>query len=260
MRQGPAGDFDYEQAPAYASRRRTDPRIASLVHGALNGCRSVLNVGAGAGSYEPAERYVVAVEPSPGMRAQRPPSIAPALDATAEALPFDDDSFDAAMAMITLHQWPDWAAGLREMWRVSRDVVLVLTFDGDALERLWLGDYVPELYEAERRRYPAISDICSILGPATRIIDVPVPGDCLDGFTEAFYGRPEEFLDPLVRASQSAWAFVATDVVQRGIDALRADLASGEWDRRYGHLRRQPELVGALRLLVSRRPPGRAAG
>jgi hypothetical protein len=212
----------------------------------------VINVGAGAGSYEPQDRDVVAVEPSQSMRAQRPRRLAPAIDATAEHLPFGDRSFDAAMAIVTIHQWADWRAGLRELRRVSRRSVVVMTFDGAALDRLWLADYVPELFEAERRRYPAIDTICAALDPAATVEEVPIPIDCTDGFTEAFYGRPEHLLDPGVRAAQSAWGFVDPDASARGLERLRADLDSGSWDERYGALRRQPEFNGAVRLIVAR--------
>src|SRR6202000_283864 len=197
MRGQPAGDFDYEtHGRTYATVRRPDPRIAALVHAALGDAQTVLNVGAGAGSYEPSDRQIViAVEPSATMRAQRRPELAPAIDAVAERLPFDEDSFDAAMAMITVHQWPDPFAGLAEMRRVSRGPVVILTFDGGALERLWLGDYWPELFEAERRRYPDVEEIAGALGPHTEVLEVPIPLDCTDGFTETFYGRPEMFLD-----------------------------------------------------------------
>lgn len=246
-----AGDFDYEtQGHGYARARRPDPRIAALIHDGLGDARTVLNVGAGAGSYEPADRYVLAVEPSAAMRAQRPRGAAPAVDATAESLPFDDDSFDAVMATVTVHQWPDPDRGLRELRRVSRGPVLVLTFDGDELPRLWLEAYVPELVVAERRRYPSIKAIAEVIGTRTDVLEVPVPIDCVDGFTEAFYARPEAFLDPAVRAGQSAWGFVSPDVTAEAVERLRRDLAEGEWDRRYGHLRSQPTFVGALRLLV----------
>ena len=247
-----AGDFDYERhGQGYAARRRTDPRIAALVTAALGPAATVLNVGAGAGSYEPADRYVAAVEPSASMRAQRPVGFAPAIDGAAEHLPFDDDSFDAAMATITVHQWSDPARGLAELRRVSRGPVVILTFDGDALDLLWLAEYVPELMAAERRRYPAITDLCAALGGRSEVTAVPIPRDCVDGFTEAFYATPERFLDPEVRRSQSAWGFVEPEVAERGIERLRVDLASGEWDRRFGALRTQPEFHGSLRLVVA---------
>jgi SAM-dependent methyltransferase len=246
-----AGDFDYEtQGQGYARARRPDPRIATLIHTGLADAATVLNVGAGAGSYEPRDRYVLAVEPSAAMRAQRPAIAAPALDATAEHLPFDDDSFDAVMATVTVHQWPDPDRGLAELRRVARGPVVVLTFDGDELQRLWLEAYAPELIAAERRRYPPISAIAAAIGSRTDVIEVPIPIDCVDGFTEAFYARPEAFLDPEVRAAQSAWGFVSPAETARTVQRLADDLASGEWDRRYGQLRSEPFFLGALRLLV----------
>jgi ubiquinone/menaquinone biosynthesis C-methylase UbiE len=191
-----AGDFDYETSGGgYAGQRRTDPRIAAYVHAARSPARTVLDVGAGAGSYEPEDRDVTAVEPSASMRAQRPPHLAAAIDATAEQLPFPDASFDAAMATITIHQWADTDQGLREMRRVSRGPVVMLTFDGDALDLLWLADYVPEFISAERRRYPAIGHIRDVLGGTSTVTPIPVPADCVDGFTEAYFARPERFLD-----------------------------------------------------------------
>jgi SAM-dependent methyltransferase len=247
------GDFDYEtNGHGYAVQRRPDPRIAALIHTALGDARTLLNVGAGAGSYEPTDRYVVAVEPSARMRAQRPATAVPALDATAERLPFDDDSFDAVLASVTVHQWADTARGLAELRRVARGPVLVLTFDGAALDRLWLAGYAPELIAAERRRYPAISTIADAIGSSAEVIEVPIPIDCVDGFTEAYYARPEQFLDPRVRAAQSAWGFVDEAATTRAVEGLRADLASGDWDARHGHLRTQSEFVGSLRLIVGR--------
>jgi SAM-dependent methyltransferase len=247
-----AGDFDYEaHGSDYRGYRRADPRIAARVLGALGDARTVVNVGAGAGSYEPVDRSVVAVEPSASMRSQRHEHPAPVIAAVAERLPFADGTFGAAMAMVTVHQWPDPDRGLRELRRVSRGPVVVLTFEGEALDRLWLADYAPELYVAERRRYPAIDHIRQVLGGTNTVEEVPVPIDCTDGFTEAFYARPERFLDPEVRRNQSAWGFVEPDATARAVDRLTADLDSGAWDRAHGALRRQPEFVGALRLVVS---------
>jgi SAM-dependent methyltransferase len=246
-----AGDFDYDtHGRGYAGVRRPDPRIAAMVHTALGDARTVLNVGAGAGSYEPADRYVTAVEPSAAMRAQRPHTAVPAIDAVAEALPFDDGAFGAAMATVTVHQWQDAEKGLAELRRVSRGPVVVLTFDGDALDLLWLAEYVPELIAAERRRYPPINRIAELIGRTCDVAPVPIPIACTDGFTEAFYARPERFLDPAVRAAQSAWGFVEPDAITRGVGRLRADLESGAWDTRYGALREQSEFTGSLRLLT----------
>ncbi|MEU8261718.1 class I SAM-dependent methyltransferase [Micromonospora sp. NPDC048999] len=245
------GDVDYETTgEGYAVQRRPDSRIAAIIHTALGDAGTVLNVGAGAGSYEPSDRHVVAVEPSASMRAQRPAGAAPAVNATAENLPFDDDSFDAVMATVTVHQWSDTARGLAELRRVSRGPVVVLTFDGDALDRLWLAEYAPQLIAAERRRYPAIAVIAAAVGRTAEVIDVPIPIDCVDGFTEAYYARPEQFLDPRVRAAQSAWGFVDPAATAAAIDRLRADLNSGAWDARYGHLRSQGMFIGSLRLIV----------
>jgi SAM-dependent methyltransferase len=245
----PAGDFDYERGgTGYAVRRRTDPRIAARVHAALGNARTVLNVGAGAGSYEPPDRVVTAVEPSAAMRAQRPAG-RPAIDAKAENLPFPDASFDAAMAMVTVHQWTDPARGLAELRRVSRGPVVILTFDPDSLGRLWLVDYVPELIAGERGRFPSLDRLARMLRNCT-ISELPIPLDCVDGFMEAYYGRPEAFLDPAVRRSQSSWSFLDQEILERGLARLAADLASGEWDHRHGQLRSQPEFAGALRLVV----------
>jgi SAM-dependent methyltransferase len=253
VRQGAAGDFDYDQGTGggYAQQRQPDPRIAAYVHAALGDAKSVINVGAGAGSYEPTDRRVTAVEPSPAMRAQRPPHLSPAIDGTAEKLPFPDKSFDAAMAMVTVHQWPDPERGLRELRRVSRGPVVVLTFDGDALDLLWLAEYAPELVAVESQRYPKLDRIRRVLGGTSKIVPVPVPIDCVDGFTEAYYARPERFLDPAVRAAQSAWGFVEPPAIDRAMGRLRADLDSGEWERKFGYFRQRSHFVGSLRLVTA---------
>jgi hypothetical protein len=207
-------------------------------------------VGAGAGSYEPVGRRVVAVEPSEAMIGQRPSTSAPVVRAVAGALPLGDDAVDASMAVITVHQWPDPVAGLSEMRLVTSGPVVVLTFDPAALGRLWLIEYAPELFRAEAARYPSITSIARALGPETSVLPVAVSLGCCDGFTEAFYGRPEAFLDPAVRRSQSAWTFVAPDIQERCVSVLAADLASGRWDARHGHLRAQPSFDGAVRLVV----------
>lgn len=254
-RERPAGDFDYERHGAgYAAVRRPDPRIERQVHAALGASRTVLNVGAGTGSYEPTDRYVLAVEPSAMMRAQRPFAAAPAVDASAERLPFDDDSFDAAMATMTVHQWAAVDRGLRQMRRVSRGPVVVLTLDAPALEGFWLSDYIPEVVAVERARFPTLDQVTDTLAAGSsdvRIDVVPVPRDCTDGFGEAFYARPEAFLQPEVRAFTSGLALTDQDAVQLGLDRLRGDLASGAWDQKYGELRTQAERHGALRLVTA---------
>jgi SAM-dependent methyltransferase len=223
-----------------------------VIRDALGGARSVLNVGAGAGSYEPRDRLVMALEPSAAMRAQRPKDAAPAIRGVAEALPFDDDAFDAVMAVMTVHQWADLEEGLKEMRRVARERVLIVTCDGAALERYWLNAYAPEVIAAERRRYPEIAALARGLGPEAQVLPIPYPRDCTDGHTEAFYARPERLLDPKVRAAQSAWAFAGDGVAQRFQDRLAADLQSGLWDLRYGRLRTLDAYEGSLRLIHGR--------
>ena len=253
MRVRGAGDFDYETGGAsYGAHRRADPRIAALVHEALGDARTVLNVGAGAGSYEPLDRRVVAVEPSRMMRSQRPRHLPRAIDAVAEALPFGDDAFEAAMATVTVHQWSDAAAGLRELRRVAGGPVVILTFDGTALDRFWLAEYAPELIAAERGRYQPLEWLAEQLGGACIVTPVAIPIDCTDGFTEAFYARPERFLIDDVRRAQSAWGFVDPAVEARAVAELRRDLDSGEWRRRHGSLLHQPTFAGSLRLVVAR--------
>ena len=255
-RERPAGDFDYEQHGAgYASVRRPDPRIAARVLAALGASRTVLNVGAGAGSYEPVDRYVLAVEPSSMMRSQRPAGAAPAVDAAAEQLPFDDASFDATLAILTVHQWTDVDRGLRELRRVSQGLVVVLTLDAPSLQQFWLADYLPEIVAVERARFPRLAQVTDALAPGSAEVSVdpvPVPLDCTDGFGEAFYGRPEAFLRPEIRAATSGLALADPVAMHRGLQRLEDDLASGVWDATYGHLRRQAERVGAFRLVTAR--------
>lgn len=249
---GSAGDADYGHIGRdYASYRRPEPRILAAILAAFGDARTIVNVGAGAGSYEPVDREVTPVEPSAAMRAQRPATIAPAIDAVAEALPFADDSFDAALASFTVHQWGDLAAGLGELRRVTRGPVVVLTCDPAMLDRSWLADYAPEVIATEARRYPAIADITRHLGGRARVTSVPIPRDCTDGFSEAYYARPEALLDPGARLANSAWSFVDASVADRFVAILTADLASGAWDARYGDLRDAPTFDGSLRLIVA---------
>ena len=250
---GSAGDADYGRIGApYARFRQPDPRIARQILDALGDARTVLNVGAGAGSYEPTDRAVTAVEPSAAMRAQRPAHLAPAIDATAETLPFPDASFDAAMSTLSIHQWGDLAAGLRQMRRVTRGPVVLLTCDPDAMQSFWLHHYCLEVTAVEAARFPPIAKVVELLGGDVEIHPVPVPLDCMDLFNEAYYGRPEGLLTDEARLSCSSWSFLAPEVVTRFRMELSQDLASGEWDRRFGHYRSLPALDGPLRLVVSR--------
>jgi SAM-dependent methyltransferase len=249
---GSAGDADYGKIGAgYAHYRQPDPRIAACVHAALGPARTILNVGAGAGSYEPVDRAVIAVEPSASMRAQRPSHLPPAVDASAEHLPFPDRHFDASMATFTVHQWSDLRAGLAEMRRVTRGPVVILTCDPDALDRFWLHEYAPEVTRVEAGRYPPIAIIASALSGRTEVRHVPIPLHCRDGFNEAYYGRPELLLEEGARLACSGWSFVSRSAVERFVATLRRDLSDGTWDARYGRFRKQPEFDGPLRLVVA---------
>jgi SAM-dependent methyltransferase len=233
----------------YASTRRTDPRIAEQVWTALGDAQTVLNVGAGSGSYEPGDRDVTAVEPSAVMRAQRPPGAAPCVAATAQNLPFEDRSFDAAMALATVDHWPDPIAGLREMRRVARRVV-VLTHDASEPDRFWLTrDYLPEHAGLWAGR-PSLAELAGAIG--ARIEPVRIPWDCADGFYEAYWRRPEAYLEDQVRRGMSIWARVGPDAEHRAIRSLRADLVSGQWKQRNRDLLHLDAAELNTRLLIGR--------
>lgn len=245
--------FNYDKlGQKYSGYRRTDPRIAEYILDALTGAKTVLNVGAGGGSYEPEDRYVVAVEPSIMMRSQRlENNKVPAINAKADNLPFDDNSFDASMAMITIHHWPDINKGLKELRRVTKEQVVIMTFDPDALDNFWNATYFPELIAVEKARYSSIDFIQKSLGGNCTVVPIPVPLDCPDGFQEAFYGRPEAFLQKEVRQSQSAWGFLEEGLEELLVKRLADDLETGEWDRKYGAYRTEPTFTCALRLVVA---------
>jgi SAM-dependent methyltransferase len=232
----------------YAVTRRTESRIAEQIRAALGDAGTVVNVGAGTGSYEPTDLRVIAVEPSAVMRSQRPPDAAPCVAATAEALPFGDQCFDAAMAVATLHHWPDPIAGLREMQRVARRVV-VLTFSVEGLKQFWLTrDYLPELAGLVGG-FPSLTEMAAALG--ARIEPVMIPWDCADGFPEAYWRRPEAYLNEGLRDGMSIWARLGPDIERRAVSSLREDLGSGRWAER------NRDLVGldtadlGLRLLIA---------
>ena len=245
-------DTDYSTlAVDYANVRRPDPRIGAQLLAALGEARKVINVGAGTGSYEPTDREVVAVEPSAEMRAKRAPELSRAIDGTADALPFDDDAFEAALAVFTVHHWPDLEAGLAEMRRVTSGPVVIMTADPEALAELWVSDYSPEFHATEYRRYPSLERIADGLGGRLSVRPLVIPFDCRDGFTDAFYGRPEAMLEQAVRNAQSAWSFVDAEAQAEFERRLRDDLELGVWDAQHGHLRTQPEFIGSIRILVA---------
>jgi SAM-dependent methyltransferase len=235
----------------YSAVRRPEPRIAARVKAALGGARSVLNVGAGTGSYEPADREVTALEPSREMIAQRPPGSAPVIQGFAEDLPFEDDSFDAAMALVTIHHWNDLEAGLAEMVRVARQRVLVLSLTPVPPEDPWMRrDYFPGILESHTRLMPPIDELRTML-PNASVEPVPIPNGCTDGFWMAIWDRPEMHLDPRVRRASSNWHQMPPDEVEQGLAKLKADLESGRWDERNGHLRDAPQLDVGLRLVTA---------
>ena len=234
---------------AYASTRRPDPRVDAAIRAALGDAASVVNVGAGAGSYEPPQT-VLAVEPSAAMIAQRPEGAAPAVQATAERIPLPDGACEAALAVLTIHHWADPGRGVAEMRRVARRVV-ILTWDPDFADAFWLvRDYLPESKDLDRGRMPSIAQVCEWMGGA-EAASVPVPHDCADGFFAAFWRRPEAYLDPRVRAGMSNLSQLGAPV-ERAVAALRADLESGAWGERNRDLLELDELDLGYRLLASR--------
>lgn len=232
----------------YSDLRKPDPRIAALIEAALGESGTILNVGAGAGSYEPRGRAVTALEPSRAMIRQRSAPAAAVVQGRAEALPFADRSFDAAMAVLTIHHWSDPAKGLEEMRRVSRGPVVILTYD-PAFRGFWLADYIPGLVALDEAQMPALAEYARRLGPVA-VAPVPIPADCTDGFLCAYWRRPAAYLDPKVRAAMSS--FWALGDVSEALAGLGSDLDSGAWADRYGRLLALDSLDCGYRLVVTR--------
>jgi SAM-dependent methyltransferase len=215
----------------YAELRKPDPRIAAAIQDALGHAQTVLNVGAGTGSYEPPDRLVTAVEPSLEMIRRRPSSAARAIQASAEKLPFGNDAFDAGMAILTVHHWADKETGLHELRRVTRGRMVLLTFDPS--HRPWLTDYLPELARLDEAQMPTMRDYERWLG-AVQVIPVLVPHDCSDGFLYAYWRRPAAYLDRRIRSGSSS--FWAISNIESGLEKLKQDLETGAWERRYAQL------------------------
>lgn len=235
----------------YSEHRRGDPHIAARIEAALGDARTVVNVGAGAGSYEPSNREVTAVEPSAEMISQRPAGAAPVVQASAESLPFGDNSFDAAMGVLTAHHWADLRAGLNEMQRVARRRIVMVAFDPEALEDLWItADYFPAMLDLKRPSGAGSRELAASL-PAATTSPLPVPPDCEDHFFAALWARPELLFDDEIVRPMWVWQGIPEEARQTGRERLGADLKSGAWEQRYGHLRRQHELDVGLRLVVS---------
>jgi SAM-dependent methyltransferase len=238
----------------YADRRRPDPRLAAHIQEALADVESIVNVGAGTGSYEPREVPLVAVEPSITMIRQRSKSAAPAVRARAEELPFADGAFDASLAALTIHHWSNWRAGLSEMLRVSRRRIVLFTWD-PASENTWLNEYFPHLLDWDRLRFPSITTVQEILGE-TEVIPVRIPHDCTDGFMGAYWRRPAAYLDPGVRAAISS---LSTDGSSVSLARLADDLSTGAWEQKHGQVLEHENLDLGYRLVIASMPSNKAA-
>lgn len=231
----------------YSDLRKPDARIAKRITDALGSAETVLNVGAGTGSYEPTDRQITALEPSIEMIRQRPETAAPVIQGSAEDLPFDDKYFDASTAILTIHHWTDQEKGVEEMRRVSRGPVVFLTFDPGHRD-FWLADYIPELVTLDDGQMPQMTAYENWLGPV-EITPVPVPQDCTDGFYGAYWRRPAAYLDAKVRAAISC--FWAVTDLETGLGKLEEDLKSGAWEQKYGHLLELDSFDLGYRLVVS---------
>ena len=235
----------------YGGTRRPDRRIEKQIVRALGDARSVVNVGAGVGSYEPRDRDVVAVEPSAVMLAQRPPDAAPAIQGTAEELPFEDGSFDAALAVLTMHHWSDWRRGVAELRRVARRRIVVLTFDPAYIRRYWLvRDYLPQIAVVDDGRFQPLATVAEELGGA-ETLPVPIAHDCTDGFLCAAWKRPLTYLDDTARANISNLAVLPPEVVNPAMARLERDVVEGSWAERNAHLLELDEADFGYRLLVA---------
>lgn len=237
----------------YAHTRREDPRLARRIHRALGESRTIVNVGAGAGSYEPGDRYVIPIEPSEIMARQRPLDLPPAIRASAGALPLHDQSVDAAMAILTLHHWDtEQEQGVRELRRVARGPIVILTYDPEVSGRMWLmAEYLPEVAELDRRIMPTAEKLASWLRGTTHVEKVEIPNDTPDWTLGSFWAHPERVLDPAARDATSGFARMPPAIVTRVTQSVRRDLESGAWDRRHGHLRNMRAFDAGFRLITN---------
>lgn len=237
----------------YALTRREDPRVAGLIQAALGNARTVVNVGAGAGSYEPRDRHVLAIEPSEVMIAQRDSRLPPVVIGGAYPLPLSDLSVDAAMAVLTIHHWDeDQERGVREMRRVARGPVVILTFDAEVSARMWLiADYLSEVADLDRHIFPTLQKLAGWLGGEVTVQEMPIHRDTPDWTLGSFWAHPERVLNPHARNATSGFARMSPAVVARVVDAVARDLQDGTWDERHGHLRELDEYDAGMRLVVA---------
>ncbi len=243
----PVSDYD-AIGGGYAQVRHPDPRIADQIRRALGDAWSVVNVGAGTGSYEPTDMEVAAVEPSERMIAQRPAGSVTAVQASAEQLPFPDDAFDAALAILSVHHWSDWRAGISEMKRVARRRIVIMTWDPVAAAHFWLHEYLPEMAEVDAARFVPFDVFRAEMGKA-QVAPLLIPHDCTDGFLAAYWRRPEAYLDAHVRAGISSFSLDVETAA--GLARLAADLRDGRWAKRWGHLLDVDALDLGYRLIVA---------
>jgi SAM-dependent methyltransferase len=238
----------------YSRTRREDPLFRALIHAALGNARTVVNVGAGSGAYEPSDLHVIAVEPSDVMAAQRSRDLAPAIRASASSIPLRDGSVDAAMAILSVHHWDEQREqGVRELRRVARGAVIILTYDASISGAMWLmADYLPEVARLDLQIFPPPQQLEGWLGGDVRIDTVPIPRDTPDWMLGSFWAHPERVLDASARAATSGFARMPSHVVDRVVSEVSRDLASGLWDHRHGHLRTLDALDVGLRLIAAR--------
>lgn len=241
-----------EIGTSYSATRRPDPRIERRIRHALGDAQSIVNVGAGTGAYEPVDGDVLAVEPSAVMRAQRPDGAAPCINGCAEALPLADDSFDAAMALLSLHHWKDWRAGVDELRRVARARVVIFTYDPAFASSWWLKrDYLSKLVALDIARFPMIAEQAAAAGESTAVETVPIPHDCTDGFLGAYWRRPRAYLDSHIRAGISTFHLPGADALLGGLERLARDLDDGRWEQRNRDILDRTELDLGYRLLIA---------
>jgi SAM-dependent methyltransferase len=248
----PLGSSYDQIGGGYTATRRADPRIARQIHEALGDAHTIVNVGAGAGAYEPSDREVLAIEPSERMIAQRAAKLAPAIRGHAESLPLEADSVDAAMACMTLHHWADWRIGVQELRRVARKRVVIFTYDKSYAKHFWLlRDYLPKLARADGVRFPALDEQRVAMGDEVEVEAVPIPHDCEDGFLAAYWRRPNAYLDERIRAGISTFYLPGAERLLDGLEQLAEDLHSGRWEHRYHDILEREELDLGYRLLVT---------
>jgi len=237
----------------YAVTRREDPGFREQIHAALGDARTVVNVGAGTGSYEPSDRHVIAIEPSDVMAAQRSLERPPALRSGAARLPLRDASVDAAMAVLTIHHWDhERQQGVTELRRVTRGPIVIVTYDPEVSGQMWLmAEYLPEVAALDREIFPSIDVVAQWLGGTTVVQPMPIPCDTPDWMLGSFWAHPERVLEPTARAATSGFARMDPVLVDRVVTDVSRDLQSGEWDKRFGHLRQLSEHDVGLRLLIN---------